>query len=64
MSVITGDAVPFVRDMGESEVVSECMKVLRQLFKEQVSQLAPGLRPASLLPETRLLFGVRWSQRA
>lgn len=35
MSVITGDAVPFVRDMGEQEVVDECMKVLRELFKEQ-----------------------------
>jgi hypothetical protein len=47
MSVITGDAVPFVRDMGESEVVCECMKVLRQLFKEQVSKLAPRFRPGS-----------------
>jgi len=37
MSVITGDALVFVRDMAEEEVVAECMKVLRELFKEQVS---------------------------
>lgn len=36
MSVITGDAVPAVRDMEDNEVVDECMKVLRELFKEQV----------------------------
>lgn len=36
MSVITGDAVPAVRDMEDKEVVDECMKVLRELFKEQV----------------------------
>lgn len=35
MSVITGDAVPSLRDMEEKEVVDECMKVLRELFKEQ-----------------------------
>ncbi|KAL7382463.1 hypothetical protein ABVT39_022906 [Epinephelus coioides] len=35
MSVITGDAVPTVRDMEDKEVVDECMKVLRELFKEQ-----------------------------
>lgn len=36
MSVITGDAVPAVRDMEDEMVVDECMKVLRELFKEQV----------------------------
>lgn len=39
MSVITGDAVPAVRDMEDKEVVDECMKVLRELFKEQVMLL-------------------------
>lgn len=44
MSVITGDAVPAVRDMEDKEVVDECMKVLRELFKEQVtlSQIVLG----------------------
>lgn len=37
MSVITGDAVPAVCDMDNKEVVDECMKVLRELFKEQVT---------------------------
>lgn len=37
MSVISGDAVAAVRDMEEKDVVNECMKVLRELFKEQVS---------------------------
>uniref|UniRef100_A0A8C5C9N0 [histone-H3]-N(6),N(6)-dimethyl-L-lysine(4) FAD-dependent demethylase n=1 Tax=Gadus morhua TaxID=8049 RepID=A0A8C5C9N0_GADMO len=50
MSVITGDAVPFVRDMGESEVVCECMKVLRQLFKEQE------------VPEPLNYFVTQWSK--
>lgn len=36
MSVITGDAVTVVRDMEDKEVVGECMKVLHELFKEQV----------------------------
>lgn len=36
MSVITGEAVPSVRDMEDKEVVEECLKVLRELFKEQV----------------------------
>uniref|UniRef100_A0A671YTH1 [histone-H3]-N(6),N(6)-dimethyl-L-lysine(4) FAD-dependent demethylase n=1 Tax=Sparus aurata TaxID=8175 RepID=A0A671YTH1_SPAAU len=35
MSVITGEAVPSVRDMEDKEVVEECLKVLRELFKEQ-----------------------------
>lgn len=37
MSVITGDAVPAVRDMEDKEVVEECVTVLRELFKEQVA---------------------------
>lgn len=40
MSVITGDAVRVVRDMDDKEVVGECLKVLRELFKEQVTQRA------------------------
>lgn len=36
MSVITGDAVLAACDMDNKEVVEECMKVLRELFKEQV----------------------------
>lgn len=37
MSVITGDAVYAVGDMEDREVVRECMTVLRELFKEQVT---------------------------
>lgn len=36
MSIISGDAVSSVRDMEDKEVVDECMRVLRELFKEQV----------------------------
>lgn len=36
MSVISGDAVSCVRDMEDKQVADECMKVLRELFKEQV----------------------------
>lgn len=36
MSVISGDAVTLVQDMEDKEVMEECMKVLRELFKEQV----------------------------
>lgn len=36
MSVISGDAVSSVQDMEDKEVMEECMKVLRELFKEQV----------------------------
>lgn len=39
MSVITGEAVHAVRDMEDKEVVDECMKVLRELFKEQVTRV-------------------------
>lgn len=36
MSVISGDSVTTVQDMEDKEVLEECMKVLRELFKEQV----------------------------
>ena len=36
MSVITGDAVSSIIAMGDEEVVAEAMKVLRELFKDQV----------------------------
>lgn len=36
MSIISGDAVSSVRDMEDKEVVDGCMRVLRELFKEQV----------------------------
>uniref|UniRef100_A0A3Q3D6Z0 Lysine demethylase 1B n=1 Tax=Hippocampus comes TaxID=109280 RepID=A0A3Q3D6Z0_HIPCM len=35
MSVIAGDAVAAVRDMQDKDIAGECMKVLRELFKEQ-----------------------------
>lgn len=50
MSVITGDAVPAVRDMEDEEVVDECMKVLRELFKEQE------------VPEPVHFFVTHWSK--
>uniref|UniRef100_A0A8C2XBT4 Lysine demethylase 1B n=1 Tax=Cyclopterus lumpus TaxID=8103 RepID=A0A8C2XBT4_CYCLU len=50
MSVITGDAVPAVRDMEDKEVVDECMKVLRELFKEQD------------VPEPLHFFVTHWSR--
>uniref|UniRef100_A0A4W6DU99 [histone-H3]-N(6),N(6)-dimethyl-L-lysine(4) FAD-dependent demethylase n=1 Tax=Lates calcarifer TaxID=8187 RepID=A0A4W6DU99_LATCA len=50
MSVITGDAVPAVRDMEDKEVVDECVKVLRELFKEQE------------VPEPLNYFVTRWSK--
>lgn len=50
MSVITGDAVPAVRDMEDKEVVYECMKVLRELFKEQD------------VPEPLHFFVTHWSK--
>ncbi|KAG8004905.1 Lysine-specific histone demethylase 1B, partial [Nibea albiflora] len=50
MSVITGDAVPVVRDMEDKEVVDECMKVLRELFKEQE------------VPEPLHFFVTHWSK--
>lgn len=36
MSVISGDAVSAVQDKEDKEVADECVKVLRELFKEQV----------------------------
>ncbi|KAG7273586.1 hypothetical protein CRUP_019832 [Coryphaenoides rupestris] len=50
MSVITGDALVFVRDMDEQEVVAECVKVLRELFKEQE------------VPEPVNYFVTQWSK--
>ncbi|XP_078395404.1 lysine-specific histone demethylase 2 isoform X5 [Cetorhinus maximus] len=35
MSVISGDAVAVIRDMQEQQVAELCMKVLRELFKEE-----------------------------
>lgn len=36
MSIISGEAVPAVQDLEDKEVVDECLRVLRGLFKEQV----------------------------
>ncbi|CAL9690747.1 unnamed protein product [Knipowitschia caucasica] len=35
MSIISGDAVAAVREMDEKVVIDMCMKILRELFKEQ-----------------------------
>ncbi|KAG9479197.1 hypothetical protein GDO78_012724 [Eleutherodactylus coqui] len=35
MSVITGDAVTFIEDMDDKQVVKQCMVVLKEMFKEQ-----------------------------
>ncbi|XP_069814050.1 lysine-specific histone demethylase 2 isoform X2 [Dendropsophus ebraccatus] len=35
MSVITGDAATFIKDMDDKQVVKQCMVVLKSLFKEQ-----------------------------
>lgn len=37
MSVISGEAVTLLQDMEDKEVMEECMKVLRDLFKKQVN---------------------------
>ncbi|XP_041868041.1 lysine-specific histone demethylase 1B isoform X2 [Melanotaenia boesemani] len=50
MSVISGDAVPAVRDLEDKDVVDECMKVLRELFKEQE------------VPEPLNYFVTHWSK--
>uniref|UniRef100_A0A8C5E9H5 [histone-H3]-N(6),N(6)-dimethyl-L-lysine(4) FAD-dependent demethylase n=1 Tax=Gouania willdenowi TaxID=441366 RepID=A0A8C5E9H5_GOUWI len=50
MSVISGDAVPAVRDMEDKHVVDECLKVLRELFKEQE------------VPEPTNFFVSHWSK--
>ena len=45
MSVISGDAVPAVCELEDQEVVGECLKVLRELFPEQVSTGQGSGRP-------------------
>lgn len=35
MSVITGDAVTFIKDLDDKQVMKQCMVVLKELFKEQ-----------------------------
>uniref|UniRef100_A0AAX7TPT7 CW-type domain-containing protein n=1 Tax=Astatotilapia calliptera TaxID=8154 RepID=A0AAX7TPT7_ASTCA len=50
MSIISGDAVSSVRDMEDKEVVDECMRVLRELFKEQE------------VPEPMNFFITHWSK--
>lgn len=44
MSVITGEALPSIRDMEDKDVADQCMKVLRELFKEQVLELLSTLK--------------------
>lgn len=55
MSVITGEAVHAVRDMEDKEVVDECMKVLRELFKEQVTRVRVRVCPCPI-PLTCIVF--------
>uniref|UniRef100_A0A674EWN1 [histone-H3]-N(6),N(6)-dimethyl-L-lysine(4) FAD-dependent demethylase n=1 Tax=Salmo trutta TaxID=8032 RepID=A0A674EWN1_SALTR len=50
MSVITGEALPSIRDMEDKDVADQCMKVLRELFKEQE------------VPEPVNYFVTRWSR--
>uniref|UniRef100_A0A6Q2Z2H6 [histone-H3]-N(6),N(6)-dimethyl-L-lysine(4) FAD-dependent demethylase n=1 Tax=Esox lucius TaxID=8010 RepID=A0A6Q2Z2H6_ESOLU len=50
MSVITGEAVTSIRDMEDKDVANQCMKVLRELFKEQE------------VPEPVKYFVTRWSR--
>ncbi|KPP76909.1 hypothetical protein Z043_103708 [Scleropages formosus] len=50
MSVITGDAVATIRDMEDSQVANLCMKVLRELFREQE------------VPEPVKYFVTHWSK--
>ncbi|CAB1320437.1 unnamed protein product [Coregonus sp. 'balchen'] len=50
MSVITGEAVPSIRDMEDKDVADQCMMVLRELFKEQD------------VPEPVKYFVTRWSR--
>ncbi|KAK1173556.1 lysine-specific histone demethylase 1B [Acipenser oxyrinchus oxyrinchus] len=50
MSVITGDAVSFIKDLEDKQVVDMCMNVLRELFKEQE------------VPELIKYFVTRWSK--
>uniref|UniRef100_A0AAZ3QDX0 [histone-H3]-N(6),N(6)-dimethyl-L-lysine(4) FAD-dependent demethylase n=1 Tax=Oncorhynchus tshawytscha TaxID=74940 RepID=A0AAZ3QDX0_ONCTS len=50
MSVISGEAVPSIRDMEDKDVADQCMKVLRELFKEQE------------VPDPVNYFVTRWSR--
>ncbi|XP_064839006.1 lysine-specific histone demethylase 2 [Oncorhynchus masou masou] len=50
MSVISGEAVPSIRDMEDKDVTDQCMKVLRELFKEQE------------VPDPVNYFVTRWSR--
>uniref|UniRef100_A0A3Q3EG92 Amine oxidase domain-containing protein n=2 Tax=Kryptolebias marmoratus TaxID=37003 RepID=A0A3Q3EG92_KRYMA len=50
MSIISGEAVPAVQDLEDKQVVSECLKVLRELFREQE------------VPEPLSFFVTRWSR--
>ncbi|KAJ1200991.1 hypothetical protein NDU88_004809 [Pleurodeles waltl] len=50
MTVVTGDAVNFIKDMDDKQVIQECMIVLRQLFKEQE------------VPDPTKYFVTRWSK--
>lgn len=48
MSIMSGDAVSAVGDLEDSEVVDECLKVLRELFTEQVSTFGEHSRRSGL----------------
>uniref|UniRef100_A0A3B5PW19 Lysine demethylase 1B n=1 Tax=Xiphophorus maculatus TaxID=8083 RepID=A0A3B5PW19_XIPMA len=50
MSIMSGDAVSAVGDLEDSEVVDECLKVLRELFTEQE------------VPDPLNYFVTRWSK--
>lgn len=50
MSIISGDAVACVRDMDDKAVINICMKVLRELFREQD------------VPEPLNFFVTHWSK--
>ncbi|KAJ7991478.1 hypothetical protein DPEC_G00284290 [Dallia pectoralis] len=50
MSVVTGEAVTSIRDMEDKDVADQCLKVLRDLFKEQE------------VPEPVKYFVTRWSR--
>ncbi|XP_061112214.1 lysine-specific histone demethylase 2 isoform X2 [Conger conger] len=50
LSVMTGDAVATIKDLGDKQVTSLCMKVLRELFKEQE------------VPEPVKYFVTHWSK--
>uniref|UniRef100_A0A3Q2TCI5 Lysine demethylase 1B n=1 Tax=Fundulus heteroclitus TaxID=8078 RepID=A0A3Q2TCI5_FUNHE len=50
MSIMSGDAVSAVENLEDKQVVDECLKVLRELFKEQE------------VPEPLSYFVTRWSK--